>query len=126
MGSRYRPVSEMSLAEFVGTLAYELGRQGAESAASFKFNMQDPFDPVMKPIYQLREFNINTENVKPFLGAGLMGWGTAMAIPGPVDFAFGVAGTAAFKHPAGGVAAVVAYNVFAAGVFGLGFYLSTS
>ncbi len=60
------------------------------------------------------------------LGAGLITWGGAMLVPGPIDVAAYGLGVAAFKHPAGGVAGVALYNLFAFGVIGAGALLSVS
>lgn len=60
------------------------------------------------------------------VGGAMIGWGSAMLVPGPVDaIAYGL-GVAAFKHPFGGVAGVAAYNIFALGVIGTGAILSFS
>ena len=60
------------------------------------------------------------------VGAGLIGWGTAMLVPGPIDVAAYALGAAAFKHPVGGVVGVAAYNLLALGVVGAGVILSLS
>lgn len=60
------------------------------------------------------------------VGAGLIGWGSAMLVPGPIDVAAYGIGVAAFKHPAGGVVGVAAYNLLALGVIGTGALLSFS
>ncbi|AXH79197.1 MAG: hypothetical protein [Circular genetic element sp.] len=60
------------------------------------------------------------------VGGFMIGWGTAMLVPGPIDYAAGAAGVAVFKHPAGAIVGVAAYNLFALGVVGAGTWLATS
>jgi len=134
MRSRYRPVSEMTRSEFIGSVAYEVGRQGAESAASFKrafdydlnrigfkYSTQNPFDPVMKPIYQLKEFEVKSEDIKPFVGSGMVLLGTGILAPGAGDAAAALAGLAVFKHPIGAAVGVAIYNITGLGLVWIGY-----
>ena len=57
------------------------------------------------------------------MGMFLILGGTAMLIPGPIDIAAGAAGLAIFKHPAGAVAGVAAYNVLALAIMAVGYGL---
>ncbi len=60
------------------------------------------------------------------LGTAMIVWGTAMAVPGPVDFAAGAAGVALLRHPIGAPLGVGAYNLFAYSVISAGGYLLAS
>lgn len=57
------------------------------------------------------------------VGGGMIAVGTAMLIPGPVDVAAGAAGVAIFKHPAGAIVGIVAYNLLALAMIGGGYAL---
>ena len=78
----------------------------------------DPVTLVTKPL--AKDGWLGWDDV---IGGTMMVWGTAMLVPGPVDFSLAVLGTALAKHPYGGVAAVAAYNIFASFVFLTGLYL---
>ncbi len=60
------------------------------------------------------------------IGGGMIGLGTAMLIPGPIDFAAFGLGVAVFKHPLGGAVGVGIYNLMALGVIGAGAIISLS
>jgi len=64
----------------------------------------------------------NSLSFREVFGGGLVVWGSAMLVPGPVDVAVGAAG-AYFGGPIGAVAAIVGYNLFALVVIGIGMYL---
>jgi len=59
-----------------------------------------------------------------YVGAGMMGVGVAMLIPGPVDALFATAGAAITKTPAGAVAGLAVYNALALVMLGTGYYLT--
>lgn len=58
------------------------------------------------------------------IGVGMIGFGTAMLVPGPFDLAAYAIGVAAFKHPAGGVVGVAVYNLLGLAVVGTGAIVS--
>ncbi len=87
----------------------------------FSWHLQDPFDPVMHPSYQLPTFpGIDRKTA----GAAVMIFGTGMLLPGPFDLVVAAAGAYA-GGPAGAVGAVLLYNITAVGLIAVGYLMMT-
>ena len=127
----------MVSSQTMGQLAFYVGREFARDAASFKLavehdmdrigfqpHFQDPFDPVMRPVWQMRKFEIDSDKVKQVAGTGMIVLGTGMLIPGPTDVAVGAAGFY-FGGPAGAFGAVALYNITGAGLVVSGYMLTS-
>ncbi len=75
-----------------------------------------------KVVRQSQHHGISSTDV---FGTALMGLGAAMLVPGPLDAAAAGIGVAVFKHPAGAIAGVVAYNLLALATIGIGYGITT-
>ena len=80
-------------------------------------NISDDFLVVRNVSHHVKQTGIRSRDV---LGAGMMGLGAAMLIPGPVDALAAAAGVAIFKHPGGAMAGIIVYNVAALALIGAG------
>lgn len=111
----------------LGEIAFYAGQEFARDAASFKQavehdldrigfrpHLQDPFDPVMRPVWQLRKFETNP-------GKAMMIIGTGMLLTPDV---FVAAGGLYFGGPAGAVGAVALWNITGAGLLFAGYMIS--
>jgi len=111
----------------LGELVFYVGQEFARDAASFKRaveydldrigfrpHSQDPFDPVMRPVWQLRKFETNPGKAMMVLGAGLL------LLPDPLIAAVGFY----FGGPPGAVGAVALFNITGAGLLLAGYMIS--
>ena len=110
-------------------LDYEDG-QVSYFGRDINFKFQDPLDPVLRPVWELRdhEFDIDLPDfsiMRKTAGVAMAGVGLAIMIPGPIDFV--VAGAGLYVGgPAGAVGAVALYNLTGVGLFLAGSYLAYS
>ena len=110
-----------AIAAFTAGLEYN---EGEPTWYGHELHRQDPFDPVMRPFIKVPKYDVDGEVVKHVVGTGMIVLGTGMLIPGPTDFAVGVAGFY-FGGPAGAVGAVALYNITGAGLV-IGGYMLVS
>ena len=81
-----------------------------------RYRRQDLFDPVMRPVWHTRSYDVDADVVKNAVGVFMVGLGTGILIPGAGDVAAGAAGVIIFKHPLGAVLGIAAYNVTGVGL----------
>ncbi len=96
---------------------------GWEIVDFYDHDISDDLLIVRHVSHHVKQNGIRTRDV---LGAGFIGLGTAMLIPGPVDVAAAAAGVALFKHPGGAVAGIIVYNVAALSLIAAGSVLISS
>lgn len=98
-------------------------RLGWELLDFYDDDVQAPWKIVKSTSKHISDKGLSFNHV---LGTAMMGLGAAVLVPGPVDAAAAAAGVALFKHPAGAIVGIVAYNAFGLALIGTGHLLVSS
>ena len=106
-GNVINPPSEWNFTRMQDTWDHYIGH---------RYRRQDLFDPVMRPVWHTRDYDIDVDVVKNAVGIFMVGLGSGILVPGPGDIAAGAAGVIIFKHPIGSVLGVAAYNLTGVGL----------
>jgi hypothetical protein len=120
-GTRWSTHEERERSQFVGEVAFNVYEKLGKPSINIGFSFQDPFFPVMNPVWVLPKL---PKFDKKVVGAGLMVFGTGILLPGPLDLALAGAGFA-LGGPWGAVGALAIYNITAVGLIVVGYLMVT-